>query len=96
VSVSVVDTWLRPKSDSQATGPLGNEVRASDLRAFVAATRSDNGNREVKHLQSSRVLIAVQQESVCVCVCECVCVRVLVKQVSSCGINNYSRKEEEA
>jgi len=72
VSVSVVDTWLRPKSDSQATGPLGNKVRASDLRALVVAARSDHGNREVKHLQSSRVLIAVQQECVCVSVCECV------------------------
>jgi len=81
VSVSVVDTWLRPKSDSQATGPLGNEVRASDLRALVVAARSDHGNREVKHLQSSRVSIAVQQE--CVCVCVCVCMRQI-----SCGINS--------
>jgi hypothetical protein len=58
VSVSVVDTSPRPKSDSQATGPLGKEVRASNLRAFVVAARSDHGNREVKQL-SSRVLIAV-------------------------------------
>jgi hypothetical protein len=68
VSVSVVDTSARPKSDSQATGPLGNEFRASDLRALVVAVRSDHGNREVKHLRSSRVLIAVHQE--CVCACE--------------------------
>lgn len=83
MSVSVVDTSPRPKSDSQATGPLGNEFRASDLRALVVAVRSDRGNREVKHLQSSRVLIAVHQE--------CVCVRQI-----SCGINHYLRKEGEA
>ena len=59
VSVSAADTSPRPKSDSQATGPLGNEVRASDLRALVVAARSDYGNRETKQLQSSRVLIEV-------------------------------------
>lgn len=69
----------------KATGPLGNEVRASDLRALVVAARNDHGNREVKHLQSSRVLIAVQQE----CVYVCVRVRVLVRQISSCGSNSY-------
>jgi hypothetical protein len=59
VSVSAVDTSPRPKSDSQATGPLRNEVSASDLRALVVAARVDHSDREMKQSQPSRVLIVV-------------------------------------
>jgi hypothetical protein len=60
VSVSVVYTSPRPKSDSQATtGPLGNEVSASDLRALVVAATVRRSDREMKQFQPSRVLIAV-------------------------------------